>query len=65
MQALYLNVEYRVGVEGKAVVFREKPCKIVFVQALYLVDAALNVNVFGVVEQSRELFGPREVLVAL
>ena len=57
MQALYLDIEYRIGIERKAVVFGQKLCKIVFIEALYLVDPALNIDIFGIVEKADEFFG--------
>ena len=65
MQTLYLNIEDRVRIKRKAVVFGQKLCKIVFIEALYLVDPALNIDIFRIVEKSDELFGLCQVIVAL
>ena len=65
VQPLHLNVEYRVGIEGKAVVFGQKSREIVFIEALYLVYAVLHLASSGVIEKSDELFGLGEILVAL
>ena len=65
MQTLYLNIEDRVRIKRKAVVFGQKLCKIVFIEALYLVDPALNIDIFGIVEKADEFFGLCQVIVAL
>ena len=65
MQTLYLNIEDRVGSSAKPSFLAKKLCKVVFIEALYLVDPALNVDIFRIVEKSDELFGLCQVIVDL